>query len=180
MKSNHTLHRGANKNPIEAVFTEHEINREINYVKDTGYYYNHPPRWITTLSDNKMIGVRRLDMFPTSHVFNLQFAIYSTYNDKVEYDPIWILHFESAYSEKPDIWTEGSFYRGPVFDQELSGSSGKFEKVVIDKMLSTYKVHAHMFLIRYDLSYDPDKKLYKTAIYFRRSLVEYENNIYIT
>jgi hypothetical protein len=42
MISSKTLHRGANKNPIEAVFTEHEINRDIGYVKERGYNFNHP------------------------------------------------------------------------------------------------------------------------------------------
>jgi hypothetical protein len=127
-----------------------------------------------------MIGVRRLDMFPTAHVFNLQFAIYSSYRDNIDYTPIWMLHHEYTYRQKPEIWNEGSFYRGPVFDQELSGTAGKFERVVIHEKLIAYKVHPHMFMIRYDYSYNHEEGLYKIALYFRRSLDEFENTIYIT
>ena len=108
------LQKRAHHLAIEEVYTENEVNRNFDYDKNVGYNFNYPPRWLNAFSERKMIGIRRLDLKPTCHIFDLQLkeVIYTeiafTTNN-------WILHKTYKYNCKPFVWSEGSYTIGPIF-----------------------------------------------------------------
>jgi hypothetical protein len=54
---------------------------------DTGFTFDFPNRWLNEETDFKAIGIRRLNVVPTSHVFTLIFNIHYKAVDKTkEYD----------------------------------------------------------------------------------------------
>ena len=62
--------------PLEEIFTNSDVNRNLSTDKNFGYVFNYPMQWLDNNSDEKMIGVRRLKLIPTSHIFDLCFRIY--------------------------------------------------------------------------------------------------------
>ena len=72
--------------PIEEIFTEHDVNWNLDYDKGTGFNFNYPKKWLDAYSHRKMLGVQRLDINPSAHKFDLQFLIVEnipppTFND---------------------------------------------------------------------------------------------------
>ena len=57
--------------PIESVYTRHDIINSTD-----GYHFNHNARWVSTYSNNKTIGLRRLELFPTTHQFEMSYSVY--------------------------------------------------------------------------------------------------------
>ena len=57
--------------PIEDVFTCHDVNPNLAYDKNTGYNFDFPHKWSTADSLNKVIGLRKLDIIPSSHSFSI-------------------------------------------------------------------------------------------------------------
>lgn len=54
---------------IEETYTENDITNQ--YQPDIGYLFDYPQRWLNDQSDYKAIGIRRLQVIPTSHVFTI-------------------------------------------------------------------------------------------------------------
>jgi hypothetical protein len=79
------------KIPIEAVFTDHDIKPNPN-TRNRGYNFDHPNRWVDELSNNKMIGIRRLELIPKPHIFNIGFRLYNDpFPTDLTFDDNWIL-----------------------------------------------------------------------------------------
>jgi hypothetical protein len=81
----------APRNPIEAVYTNYDVNPNISHNRRRGYKFQHPDRWINEMSNNKMIGIRRLQMIPSSHIFELGLLIYMDPNRivNIPFDDEW-------------------------------------------------------------------------------------------
>ena len=47
----------------------------LNYNTNTGFTFDYPQRWLNEENEFKAIGIRRLKVIPTSHVFSLQVAV---------------------------------------------------------------------------------------------------------
>jgi len=62
--------------PLEEIFTNADVNRNIATDGNNGYIFNYPPQWLHNDSNEKTVGVRRLKIIPTSHVFDLCFRLY--------------------------------------------------------------------------------------------------------
>ena len=68
---------------IEETYTENDVEHVIDetgkqttdisagYDPTTGFTFDYPMRWLNDASDFKAIGIRRLKVIPTSHVFTL-------------------------------------------------------------------------------------------------------------
>ena len=68
---------------IEETFTDNDVEHVIDqngvqttdisagYDKNTGFTFDYPMRWLNDASDFKAIGIRRLNVIPTSHVIAL-------------------------------------------------------------------------------------------------------------
>ena len=56
----------------------------LHYLPDTGFTFDYPQRWLNEQTDFKAIGIRRLKVVPTSHVFTIKFNIVYRYKDNVE------------------------------------------------------------------------------------------------
>ena len=83
--------------PVEEIYTSVDINRNVNADENTGYTFNYPNTWLNSDINNKMVGVRRLKIIPTSNLF--------TFNLRV-------------YEEAPDLsqttWTDWNQLTGPI------------------------------------------------------------------
>ena len=73
---------------IEETYTENDVAHVLdpvthkettdisaNYVPSTGFTFDYPMRWLNEETDFKAIGIRRLKVVPTSHVFALNVSI---------------------------------------------------------------------------------------------------------
>ena len=56
----------------------------LHYLPDTGFTFDYPQRWLNEQTDFKAIGIRRLKVVPTSHVFTIKFNIVYRYKNNVE------------------------------------------------------------------------------------------------
>ena len=54
---------------IEETYTENDVTNQ--YQPDIGFQFDYPQRWLNDESDFKAIGIRRLYVVPTSHVFTI-------------------------------------------------------------------------------------------------------------
>ena len=74
---------------IEETYTENDVERELvpndkgvviddiskSYNPTTGFVFDYPMRWLNDRSEFKAIGIRRLNVVPSSHVFALEITI---------------------------------------------------------------------------------------------------------
>ena len=72
---------------IEETYTENDVEHvkdadgkettdiSLNYNPNTGFTFDYPQRWLNEENEFKAIGIRRLKVIPTSHVFALKFVI---------------------------------------------------------------------------------------------------------
>ena len=72
---------------IEETFTDLDVEHvkdangkdttdiSLNYNTNTGFTFDYPQRWLNEENEFKAIGIRRLKVIPTSHVFSLQVAV---------------------------------------------------------------------------------------------------------
>ena len=101
--------------PIEEVFTEHDINWNLDYDKGTGFNFNYPKKWLDAFSHRKMIGVRRLGLNPSAHTFDLQFLIVENMIHPKFTQNNWELINDGVVPIKPLIWEPGIHECGPIF-----------------------------------------------------------------
>ena len=63
--------RNASKLPVEEVFTSVDLDRGQEYDPKLGFNFQYPQRWVSDPSQKKAIGIRRLQVIPSSHVIEL-------------------------------------------------------------------------------------------------------------
>ena len=85
-----TIEETYTENDVEHVKDEHgkeTTDISLNYIPNTGFTFDYPQRWLNEETDFKAIGIRRLKVVPTSHVFALKFVInYKKKNATGEYN----------------------------------------------------------------------------------------------
>ena len=52
----------------------------LNYLPNTGFTFDYPMKWLNEETEYKAIGIRRLKVIPTSHVFGLRITYDFVYN----------------------------------------------------------------------------------------------------
>ena len=57
---------------FDEIYTNNDVSAENTYNSDSGYPFEFPARWLNDRSMNKRIAIRRLDVIPTAHSFNLR------------------------------------------------------------------------------------------------------------
>ena len=67
---------------------EDKTNISLNYAPNTGFTFDYPNRWLNEENEFKAIGIRRLNVVPSSHTFTLIFYLAWKATDKEEYGPI--------------------------------------------------------------------------------------------
>ena len=65
----------ASQLPIEENYTNLDIDPYETINPLNGYTFRYPQRWLESPSQNKAIGIRRLDIIPTNHVISLTFTV---------------------------------------------------------------------------------------------------------
>ena len=65
----------ASQLPVEENYTNLDLDQYEVLNPQNGYTFRYPQRWLESPSQNKAIGIRRLDITPTAHVFSLQFEV---------------------------------------------------------------------------------------------------------
>ena len=68
-----TIEETYTENDVEHVVVDGKETSDISagYNSNTGFTFDYPMRWLNDQSDFKAIGIRRLEVVPTSHVFAL-------------------------------------------------------------------------------------------------------------
>ena len=54
---------------------EDKTDISLNYMPNTGFTFDYPQRWLNEENEFKAIGVRRLNVIPSSHTFTLLFDV---------------------------------------------------------------------------------------------------------
>ena len=54
---------------------EETTDISLNYMPNTGFTFDYPQRWLNEENEFKIIGIRRLNVVPSSHVFTLKFFV---------------------------------------------------------------------------------------------------------
>jgi hypothetical protein len=67
--------------PIEEIYTDAEVNLETDYDRSTGFTFDYPMRWLNDTSQYKRIGIRKLSVTPSSHVFTVGLRLYTVLAD---------------------------------------------------------------------------------------------------
>ena len=89
------------------VFKENENTADIslNYMPNTGFTFDYPQRWLNEENEFKIIGIRRLNVVPSSHVFSLKFSVrYRAAGETQEHE-----HTEELLCHRFTITDENSF-----------------------------------------------------------------------
>ena len=126
--------------PIEDVFTEHDINPNLAYNKITGYNFDFPTKWATADSSNKVIGLRKLDIIPSAHSFNLALRVYETI-PTIPAEDQWTGFVEvkvKDYEVRPPFFEEGIHIMYPYYvnDDPSQKTQGFEHKVITGNNLS--------------------------------------------
>jgi len=67
---------------FDEIYTNYDISVNEDYIAQQGYPFDYPTRWLNDPSMNKKIAIRRLDVTPSTHSFNLR--IDAIVNEDVE------------------------------------------------------------------------------------------------
>jgi hypothetical protein len=141
--------------PIEEVFTDLDVNRNIQIDKSSGYRFEYPPKFIQTVLNNKVIGIRRLEVIPTSHVLKSYIRAYRM--DQVPiFEGQWIDVNDNEgllirYRTKPNNWQTNLVETEFVFIEE--GNQIEWERHG-DNWIGTINKRAHQY--RYECVYEPE------------------------
>ena len=74
-KTENRLNNSVSRLSIEEIYTNLDINPYETLNPQVGYTFCYPQRWLENPSQNKAIGIRRLDIIPSNHVLSLIFAV---------------------------------------------------------------------------------------------------------
>lgn len=66
----------ATTDSFDEIYNNADISVNDTYLAETGYPFDYPTRWLNDPSMNKRIGIRRLDVLPSSHSFALKITAY--------------------------------------------------------------------------------------------------------
>lgn len=100
---------------IEETYTENDVQHVIDengkqttdisagYDPMTGFTFDYPMRWLNDASDFKALGIRRLQVIPSSHVFSLLFYVKYQYTTDAELKTL------EPYTLQLAITSENSF-----------------------------------------------------------------------
>ena len=116
---------------IEETFTDLDVFKDdenkndisLNYMPDTGFTFDYPNLWLNENTDFKAIGIRRLNVVPTSHVFTLKFNLYYKAVDKQDYPE------EEFLSHRLTITAENSFEE--VIHELLNVLNAKLRETIL-------------------------------------------------
>ena len=103
--------------PIEDVFTCHDINTNLAYDKFTGYNFDFPQKWAMVDSSNKVIGLRKLDMIPSSHSFTIGLKVWNK-TPQIDKHTEWTDWDEAqtfTTTNKPPLYNEESYTTPPLY-----------------------------------------------------------------
>jgi len=143
MLNAHQQQKRSHHTPIEEVFTEHDVNWNFNYNTSTGFNFDYPRRWLDSFSYRKTIRVRRLNLNPSSHKFDLRFMMMKDMSPTFTKNSWIILKEETVYS-KPTIWEPGIHEFGPIFVY----SDERVQKEFYEEI----EFYDTMYMIRYECS----------------------------
>ena len=106
--------------PVEEIYTNVDVNKSVQSDAHIGYTFNYPPQWLDSPSHDKMIGVRRLKLVPSTHSFDVCFRIYESpeaFNpDEIQWNDYEEFYATETYDERPLNWFEGDYSDiGPIF-----------------------------------------------------------------
>jgi hypothetical protein len=136
------------KIPIEAVFTDHDVKPGF-YRRERGYNFNHPNRWVDEPSKNKMIGIRRLELIPNPHIFDIGFRFYEEpIPTDLVFDDNWNLiqtHFIETHVH-PNMIIGPTFVDANDFPDDGNVYKNEVQEEIY-KMLST---NAYMYIIKFE------------------------------
>lgn len=65
----------ASEYTIEEVYTNNDVEPNDLKIPDVGFAFKYPQRWLNDPSQNKVIGIRRLNIKPTHHIINYRISI---------------------------------------------------------------------------------------------------------
>ena len=96
---------------IEETFTDLDVFKNdedktdisLNYMPNTGFTFDYPQRWLNEENEFKAIGVRRLNVIPSSHTFTLLFDVKWKCIGKSEYS------LKEPFRHQLTITAENSF-----------------------------------------------------------------------
>ena len=164
--------------PIESVYTRHDIINGYD-----GYHFNHNAQWVSTFSNNKAIGLRRLEIFPTSHNFELEYTVYQQHpGPDIQYGE-WSAPIVSRLVNKPLMWQVGSYvFDRPIFTETIPGESDNELVYSLDERGNAVcDINAYMYLIKYIFSEEEHENgSYKITMYYKRTLSKYTNKATLT
>ena len=90
LTTEHQLTTRVSELSIEENYTNLDIEEYekdlTNVNKNNGYTFRYPQRWLESPSQNKAVGIRRLDITPTSHVLSLEIVIQNAYSLDIQID----------------------------------------------------------------------------------------------
>ena len=66
------FNRTSTVDSFDEIYTNHDVSADNTYIADSGYPFEFPARWLNDPSMNKRIAIRRLDVIPTAHSFNIR------------------------------------------------------------------------------------------------------------
>ena len=74
-KNENQFSRTASQLSIDEAYTNFDIDNDEIVSAREGYTFKYPQRWLSDPSMNKAIGIRRLNIIPTSHTFTLTLSV---------------------------------------------------------------------------------------------------------
>ena len=71
LQSEKQFNTKATTESFEEIYTNYDVSVEEDYLASSGYPFDYPTKWLNDPSMNKRIGIRRLDVLPSTHNFTL-------------------------------------------------------------------------------------------------------------
>ena len=161
--------------PVEHVFTKHDAKETFSERDD--FIFDHALGWVQSKVNKKSIGIRRLNLFPSSHTFSLKFDIYGDPDVCVMHDA-WIDLDPETYSTKPALWEPGTHYIGPVYSKTIDPTVNVFETTIFNEHVTVTKTNAYKYLFRFVNTFNNGK--YESKISIRESVNKVEEEFYST
>ena len=162
--------------PVEHVFTKHDAKETFSERDD--FIFDHALGWVQSKVNKKSIGIRRLNLFPSSHTFSLKFDIYPDPDTTVMTEGGWT-HFDNfEFDSKPPLFEPGIHYHGPLYLKAFDPIENQFEITDFNDFVTVTKTNAYKYIIRYKNSYSNGKYEIRTS--YRRSIDKIEETFYTT
>jgi hypothetical protein len=158
--------------PIEEVYTNNNVNMQLYHDPTYGYSFEFPPRFSAAISSNKVIGIRRLEVIPTSHVFNMYIRMYrDLFTDDIVFENEWFdVDMDFNYRSRPLNWREGIFYSGYIFPENPKGMFGDDDSTI--EWIhgnGVYHCTYNGFVYQYEYNCTYNNPNYEVKLRYRRS-----------